>query len=282
LGERRSIDGIAAWEGGAPSEGEFKSMQNTLLIGLSRQTALQRELDVVANNIANVNTSGFKADGAVFSEYLENRASAELFASPDRRMSMVQDRMSWHDMSQGTVQKTDAPLDVAIDGEGMLVVQTARGERYTRSGALQINNIGELVTLAGDKVLGDNGPIVLQATDRDISITKDGTIKVREGQSLNSDSTRGKLRLVTFADPQQLRKDGASTFAASNGITPTPLPDAAAHVIQGAIEKSNVRPVIEMTRMIELTRAYTEVATLLQQQSDMRKNSIQQLAEVPA
>jgi flagellar basal-body rod protein FlgF len=282
LGERRSIDGIAAWEGGAPSEGEFKSMQNTLLIGLSRQTALQRELDVVANNIANVNTSGFKADGAVFSEYLENRASAELFASPDRRMSMVQDRMSWHDMSQGTVQKTDAPLDVAIDGEGMLVVQTARGERYTRSGALQINNLGELVTLAGDKVLGDNGPIVLQATDRDISITKDGTIKVREGQSLNSDSTRGKLRLVTFADPQQLRKDGASTFAASNGITPTPLPDAAAHVIQGAIEKSNVRPVIEMTRMIELTRAYTEVATLLQQQSDMRKNSIQQLAEVPA
>jgi flagellar basal-body rod protein FlgF len=282
LGERRSIDGIAAWEGGVSSEGEFKSMQNTLLIGLSRQTALQRELDVVANNIANVNTTGFKSDGAVFSEYLENRASAELFASPDRRMSMVQDRMSWHDMSQGTVQQTGGPLDVAIDGEGMLVVQTARGERYTRNGAMQINNLGELVTLAGDKVLGDNGPIVLQATDRDISITKDGTIKVREGQSLNSDSTRGKLRLVTFADPQQLRKDGASTFAASNGIAPTPLPDAAAHVIQGAVEKSNVRPVIEMTRMIELTRAYTEVATLLQQQSDMRKNSIQQLAEVPA
>ena len=257
-------------------------MENTLLIGLSRQTALQRELDVVANNIANVNTTGFKADGAVSAEFLQSRASAELFASPDRRMSMVQDRMSWHDMSQGTVQQTGGPLDVAIDGEGMLVVQTARGERYTRNGALQINNLGEVVTLAGDKVLGDNGPIVLQLTDRDIAITKNGTIKVREGQSLNSDSTRGKLRLVTFADPQQLRKDGASTFAAPNGVTPTPLPDANAHVVQGAIEKSNVRPVIEMTRMIELTRAYTEVATLLQQQSDLRKNSIQQLAEVPA
>ena len=256
-------------------------MENTLLIGLSRQTALQRELDVVANNIANVNTTGFKADGAVFAEFLQSRASAELFA-PDRRMSMVQDSMSWHDMSQGTVQQTGGTLDVAIDGEGMLVVQTARGERYTRNGALQINNLGEVVTLAGDKVLGDNGPIVLQLTDRDIAITKNGTIKVREGQSLNSDSTRGKLRLVTFADPQQLRKDGASTFAAPNGVTPTPVPDANANVVQGAIEKSNVRPVIEMTRMIELTRAYTEVATLLQQQSDLRKNSIQQLAEVPA
>jgi flagellar basal-body rod protein FlgF len=137
------------------------------------------------------------------------------------------------------------------------------------------------VTLAGDKVLGDNGPIVLQATDRDIAITQNGTIRVREGQSLNSDSTRGKLRLVTFADSQQLRKDGASTFAAPDGVAPTPLPDAGAHIVQGAIEKSNVRPVIEMTRMIELTRAYTDVATVLQQQSDMRKNSIQQLADVP-
>ena len=130
--------------------------------------------------------------------------------------------------------------------------------------------------------MGDNGPIVLQPTDRDIAITKDGTIKVREGHSLNSDSTRGKLRLVTLRQSAELRKDGASTFAAPDGVQPTPLPDANAHVVQGSIEKSNVRPVIEMTRMIELTRAYTEVATILQQQSDMRKNSIQQLAEVPA
>ena len=257
-------------------------MENALLIGLSRQTALQRELDVVANNIANVNTTGFKSDGAVFAEYLQTRATSELFASPDRRMSFVHDRMSWHDMSQGTIQQTGGPLDVVIDGEGMMVVQTARGERYTRNGAMQLNNLGELVTSSGDKILGENGPIVLQLTDRDIAITKDGTIKVREGNSLNSDSTRGKLRLVTFANPQQLRKDGAGTFRAPDGVQPTPLPDASAHVVQGSIEKSNVRPVVEMTRMIELTRAYTEVATILQQQGDLRKNSIQQLAEVPA
>lgn len=256
-------------------------MENTLLIGLSRQTALQRELDVVANNIANMNTGGFKADGAVFNEYLQSGAKAEAGPS-DRRLSFVQDRATWHDMSQGTIERTGGPLDVAVDGDGMIAVQTSRGERYTRNGAFQLNNVGQLVTGSGDLVLGDSGPITLQVTDRDVVITANGTVKVREGASLNSDSTRGKLRLVTFADPQKLQKDGAATFAAPDGQTPIPLPDAKAHVVQGSVEKSNVRPVIEMTRMIELTRAYSEVATILQQQGDLRKNSIQQLADVPA
>jgi flagellar basal-body rod protein FlgF len=254
-------------------------MDNALLIGLSRQTALQRELDIVANNIANLNTTGYKADGAVFAEFLHG---GDQFVPREQRISFVQDRMAWHDMSQGAVQVTGNPLDVAIDGDGMLVVQTARGERYTRNGALQISNTGEIVTLNGDKVLGDNGPIILQPTDRDVIITKDGTIKVREGISLTSDSTRGRLRLVTFANSQALQKDGSSTFAAPDGVAPQPLPEARANVVQGAIEKSNVQPVIEMTRMIELTRAYTEVAAILQQQNDLQKNSLQQLAEVPA
>ena len=220
-------------------------MDNALLIGLSRQTALQRELDVVANNIANASTTGFKADGAVFSEFMPKAASSDQFVARDRRLSFVQDTMSWHDMSQGTVQQTGGPLDVAIDGEGMLVVQTARGERYTRNGALQLNNLGELVTLSGDKVLGENGPIVLQLTDRDIEITKSGTIKVREGNSLTTDSTRGRLRLVTFESPKQLRKDGASTFAAQDGVTPVPLPEARA----------------ETARLLEARSAFLRVPT---------------------
>ena len=255
-------------------------MDTALLIGLSRQTALQRELDIVANNMANLNTTGFKADGAVFGEYLQNNARTQQFTGPGRRLSFVQDRMSWHDFSQGTVQPTGNPLDVAIDGDGMLVVQTVNGERYTRNGALQLNNNGELVTSNGDRVLGDSGVIILQNTDRDVVITKDGTIKVREGLSLNSDSTRGKLRVVRFDNMQQLRKDGANGFRAPEGITPVPIENPS--IVQGAIEKSNVHSVIAMTRMIEVTRSYTEVATILQQQSEMRKNSLQQLAEVPA
>jgi flagellar basal-body rod protein FlgF len=254
-------------------------MENTLLIGLSRQTALRRELEIVANNIANLNTTGFKADGAVFGEYLKDSKGANPSSPEGRRVSFVQDRMSWHDMSQGTIQKTGSPLDVAIDGDGMLVVETARGERYTRNGSLQLGPTGELVTGSGDKVLGENGPIILQPTDRDIVITKDGTIKVREGLSLNSDSTRGRLRVVTFANPQELRKDGESTFKTAEGVVPQAAEKI--NIVHGAIEKSNVRSVIEMTRMIEITRSYTEVANILQQQSDMRKNSIQQLAEVP-
>jgi flagellar basal-body rod protein FlgF len=255
-------------------------MENAVLIGLSRQTALERELAVVANNIANLNTTGFKADGAVFSEFLRDKADTDQFAAQDRRLSLVQDRMNWHDMSQGVVQQTGGPLDIAIDGDGMLAVQTANGgERYTRNGALQLNNLGQVVTTNGDTVLGESGPIVIQPTDRDIVINKDGTIKVREGQSLNSDSTRGKLRIVRFADTQQLIKEGASSYSAPAGVTPEPV--VKPNVIQGAIEKSNVRSVIEMSRMIEVTRAYTEVATIISQQNDLRKNSLQQLAEVP-
>ena len=255
-------------------------MDNILLIALSRQTTLQRELDIVANNIANLNTTAFKADGAVFAEYLQGTSSSDPSLTDEQKLSFVEDRLSWHDMTQGPFQQTGNPLDVAVDGAGMLVVQTANGERYTRNGSLQINGTGELVTSAGDKVLGDNGTIVFQPTDRDIVVTPDGTIKVREGQSLNSDSTRGKLRLVTFANPQLLQKDGSSNFLAPEGVDPQPV--ANPHVVHGSIEKSNVRSVIEMTRMIELTRTYAEVANIIQKQNELQRNAIQQLADVPA
>ena len=255
-------------------------MENVLLIALSRQTTLQRELDIVANNIANLNTTAFKADGAVFAEYLQGTSSSDPSLTDEQKLNFVEDRLSWHDMTQGPFQQTGNPLDVAVDGAGMLVVQTANGERYTRNGSLQINGTGELVTSAGDKVVGDNGPIVFQPTDRDVVVTADGTIKVREGQSLNSDSTRGKLRLVTFANPQLLQKEGSSNFLAPEGVVAQPV--ANPHVIQGSIEKSNVRSVIEVTRMIEITRAYTEVAAILQQQSELQRTAINQLAEVPA
>ena len=183
-------------------------MQNAILVGLSRQVALGRELDVVANNIANMDTTGYKADGSLFEEYLNSAARA---GGTGARVSFVVDRGIWHDMGQGPVAKTGNPLDLAIDGNAFLVVQTPRGERYTRNGALQINAAGQLVTGEGDPVIGDSGPITFQPNDRQVSISRDGTISVREGTS-NVDSQRGKLRLVTFANLQLLQKDGGSTF----------------------------------------------------------------------
>jgi flagellar basal-body rod protein FlgF/flagellar basal-body rod protein FlgG len=253
-------------------------MENASLVGLSRQIALQRELDVVANNIANLNTTGFKADNVVFQEHLMPVARANAFTPGDRQLSFVQDRATWLDLSQGPVQQTGNPLDVAISGSAFLTVQTPRGERYTRNGAMQINNAGQLVTSEGLQVIGENGPIVFQANDRNISISTDGTISVREGNN-TTDSLRGKLRLASFDQPQRLQKDGTSTYMPPPGVQAQPATQV--RVVQGNIEKSNVRSVIEMTRMVEVTRTYTQVASMLQQQSDMRRAAIEKLAEVP-
>src|SRR3954454_923840 len=165
-------------------------MENAALVGLSRQIALSRELDVVANNIANINTTGYKSDSSVFHEFLMPGVRAS--GGAGRQVSFVHDRATWTVFNQGPVQQTGNPLDVAISGNAFLAIQTPRGERYTRNGALQINNAGELVTSEGHKVIGENGPIVLQANDRAISISTDGTISVREGRN-TTDSLRGKL-----------------------------------------------------------------------------------------
>jgi len=247
-------------------------MDNLVLVALSRQVALARELDVVANNIANINTTGYKADGSLFKEYLNSAGQS------GGGVSFVQDRGVWHDMSQGPVERTGNSLDVAIDGKAFLDVQTAGGERYTRNGSMQIDATGQLVTSDGNPVLGESGPITFQQTDNQVSISRDGTISVREGTS-KVDSQRGKLRLVTFATPQRLQKDGGSTFNTTAGAAPEPATKAG--LVQGAVEKSNVRGVVEMSRMIEITRSYTQIDDLLKQQNDLSQSAIDKLAEVP-
>ncbi|HWV51566.1 flagellar basal-body rod protein FlgF [Pseudorhodoplanes sp.] len=248
-------------------------MENALLIGLSRQMSLRRELDVVSNNIANINTTGFKAGTAVFEEFMMPGASHDDFRRRDRKMSFVHDRSTWHDFGQGAIRETGNPLDVAVDEKSFLVVQTPGGERYTRNGSFQINAQGQLVNSEGHAVLGNSGPIQFQTTDKDITISRDGTISVPDG-------VRGKLRVVTFENPQRLQKDGGSTFKAADDMQPTATQYP--HVMQGALEQSNVKAVVEMTRMIEVSRHYTQIAGLLQQHGDTRRSAIERLAEVPA
>jgi flagellar basal-body rod protein FlgF len=255
-------------------------MENAVLVGLSRQVALHRELEIVSNNVANLNTTGFKSDGALFEQFMMPVARDNQFTGSDSRLHFVQDRATWLDLSQGPIAQSGNPLDVALDGRGFLVVQTPRGERYTRNGAMQINATGELVTSEGYQVIGESGPIIFQNTDRDITINADGSIRVREGANATADSSRGKLRIVDFQNPQQLQKDGSSLFDA--GTTQQPRPTADSRVVQGAVEKSNVQGVLEMTRLIEVSRSYTEVSAILQQQSEMRRDSISRLADVPA
>ncbi|EJW09680.1 Flagellar basal-body rod protein FlgF [Rhodovulum sp. PH10] len=252
--------------------------ENTALVGLSSQVALRRELDVVANNIANVNTSGFKADHMMFEEYLSPKARENRFGGRDRLVNFVEDRATWHDFRPGALQQTNNPLDVAIDGDAFLVVQTPNGERYTRAGNLKIDQRGTLVTTDGLPVMGDAGPITFQQTDHSIAISPDGRISVLEGTA-TVESQRGKLRLVQFADTQRLVKEGGTRFSAPQGVAP--VPSTTAKVNQGFVEKSNVNNVVEMTRLIEINRAYTNVSSLLQQHNDLRKSAIERLAEVP-
>jgi len=251
-------------------------MGNHLLVGLSRQLTLERQMDVVANNVANVNTNGFKADRSLFEEFLTSRAHEDNFVGRDRRISFVQDRGTFKDFTQGAAEHTKNPLDVAIDGAGFLVVQTPAGERYTRDGGLKINNQGQIVNSSGYPVLGGSGPIVMQPTDKELTIAADGNVTVLEGTN-RVDSVRGKLRIVRFADAQQLVKEGSNLYSGT-----TAQPDIVSKVQQGFIEKSNVNSVAEMSRMIEVTRAYTSISAMLQQQGDLRKTAIEKLADVPA
>ena len=245
-------------------------MENTLLIGLSRQVTLERKLDVIANNLANLRTAGFKSEDPVFEEFLMPTASIDDMLGQDRNLSYVIDSGLIRDFTTGQIEHTDNDFDVAISGEGWLVVDAPEGERYTRNGELTLNSNGELVTNQGFRVLGDAGPIVFGPSETDISIAGDGTISSSEG-------VKGRLRVVEFENQGTLLKEGDSLYSSESA----PLAATSFQITQGSIERSNVRAVVETARMIEVTRAYVSNAKMMEQLSELRRSSIQRLAEIP-
>jgi flagellar basal-body rod protein FlgF len=248
-------------------------MENAILIGLSRQVALARELDVVANNIANVDTNGFKRRGSVFQEFLAPTARHEHFKSGgDRRLSYVIDRGTALTYSQGTMERTGGALDAAIQGDAVFVVRSGPGgERYTRNGSMGINARGELVNSDGHVMLSDQGPVTISPTETELKIAQDGSITTSNGP-------RGKLRLAAVPNPQLLRNEGANLFSTAVPLQAAQPRDARLAI--GEIEKSNVKPVLEISRMIEISRAYQNVASLMQRTDEIRRGAIQRLADV--
>jgi flagellar basal-body rod protein FlgF len=245
-------------------------MENAQLVALSRQIAVQHQMDVVANNMANINTTGFKASDLMFEDFLMPVARDNDFVGLDRQVYFTQDWSTVHDMSAGSVEQTGNPLDVALMGDGFLTVDTPAGQRYTRAGALAIDASGVLVDLNGNPVLGTSGPIKFDDSDTDITIGSDGTVATNNG-------SKGKLAIAQFSDPQILAREGDNYFSG-------PAPDAAVttRVMQGAIEKSNVSGVTELTTMIRVQRAYQSLASLMQRQDELRTNAIQRLGDVRA
>lgn len=245
-------------------------MENAQLVSLSRQIALQRQMDVVANNMANINTTGFKAENLLFEDYLMPVASDNAYTGADRLVHFTEDWSTVHDMAVGPIEQTGNPLDVALQGNGFLTVQTPAGPRYTRSGSLQIDAAGTLVDLNGNPILGQGGPISFDGSDTDISITADGSV-------ITSNGNKGKLALVEFADPQVLAREGDNYYSGPAGA-----PAIQTRIVQGALERSNVSGVTEMANMIRVQRAYQTLANLMQRQDELQTNAVQRLGDVSA
>lgn len=245
-------------------------MENAQLISLSRQIALQRQMDVVANNIANLNTTGFKAESILFEEFVMPVAADQNFPPADQSVSFTQDWATIHDMAPGAIVQTGNPLDVALEGDGFLVVETAAGERWTRAGSLQVDAEGVLVDFDGNPVLGDGGRITFDAGDSDIMIDATGAISTSAG-------AKGRLRIVEFANPYELAREGNNLFAGGE-----PAAAAGTRIVQGAVERSNVSGVAEMAEMIRVQRAYQSVAAMIDRQDEIRRSAIQKLGSLNA
>lgn len=245
-------------------------MENAQLIALSRQVALQRQMDVVANNMANLNTTGFKGESLQFEDYLMPVDAGVDFGWGDELLHYTQDWGTTHDLTPGAIAQTGNPLDVALQGEGYLTILTPAGERYTRNGALTLNNAGELVTQDGYQVAGDGGPIVFAPGETGITIGADGSVRSSAG-------SKGMLQIAEFDDPQSLTREGSTLFVGEGA-----LPAIATRVVQGAIERSNVSGITEMAEMIRITRSYTSLAKLMEQQDQLRQQAIQSLGSLSA
>lgn len=246
-------------------------MENASLVALSRQLVLRRKMDVIANNVANMETTGFKRQELLFDEYKMPVARANTFdVRRDRVHSYVEDWITSTDFSEGTLETTGNPFDIAIQGDGFFVVQTPDGERYTRSGSFQLDSTGRLVTPDGNPVMSEGGEVIFEPNELDVVIGTDGTISTNEG-------VRGQLRLVTFAQPGALKKVGDNLFSGEGA-----QPATTAFVKQGTIELSNVVGVTEMTRLIEVSRSYEQVSRMINDQDDLRSRAINRLGDMTA
>ena len=231
-------------------------MENTSYVALSRQTALWRELEVVANNMANANTPAFKGSQVQFEDYVvKTKSSHTPFG---QKVSFVHDFGMIRDTREGPLTKTDAPLDVALHGDGYFTIDTPAGQRYTREGHFRLDENGMIVTASGYPVLQSNDtPIVLAPNEAQVTIAPDGTISTENG-------IIGQLKVVTFDDDQQVKNAGDGTYQTNQTANVVDRPSMS----QGMLEESNVQPITEMTNMLTILRSYEGVQNLIQAEQD--------------
>lgn len=241
-------------------------MENTVLAVISRQMGIQREMDAIANNLANSSTDGFKSERILFSEILQDIGN-------NQSITFMKAAGVIRDYSDGPLRMTGNPLDIAIRGEGFFKIETDNGIFYTRSGRLNIDATGMIVNADGQPFLGDSDlPILTIPGDNSIVIEPDGRV-------LSDSGELGRLALVVFEDISRLEKIGSGLYASkADPIIPDDPGDVT--VIQGALEGSNVVSITEMTKMISLLRSYQGSQTLGNEEHDLRRKAISVIGSV--
>ena len=234
-------------------------MDNSIYVALSRETALFRDMDIMANNLANANTTGYGAERIMFSSYMGKDVN-----QGDRNpMAIAYDIASYRDTTDGSLKTTGNQLDVAIQGRGYFMVETPLGIRYTRAGNFQTDANGTLVTAAGYPVLDASSQQIQFPEDMvSVEIGSAGNIKVN-GEDF------GALAVVEFDNEQLLERLNGGLYSTDA----SPVASETARVAQGVLENSNVQPIMEMTRMIKVARAVSSTAKFIETMYDLQRKT---------
>ncbi|WP_299947447.1 flagellar hook-basal body complex protein [uncultured Ruegeria sp.] len=233
---------------------------DTAYVTLSRQSGLMNEMRMVANNIANANTTGYRQQGVVFSEFVR-----DMPGNPSLSLSRAQVRNT--SLQQGMLTETGGSFDFAIEGDGFFMIETPAGNRLTRAGSFSPNAEGDLVTMDGHRVMDSNGAPVFVPPDADtIDVGSDGTMSVN-GQIL------GQIGVYGVADPQNLVREGSTHFRPGGQVDPMDEPV----VLHRFLEGSNVNAVGQVTRMIEVQRAYELGQSFLEAEDERVRGALKAL-----
>jgi flagellar basal-body rod protein FlgF len=244
-------------------------MQTATDIALSRLVAQQRAMDVTATNLANMGTPGFKAERTLFADWLSRQTGTNTPLG-GKIVSYTQDRATYRSQMEGALTHTANPLDLAITGDGFFTLQTKQGPRLTRSGRFGLQPDGTVGDVEGNALLDNAGqPIQLSPADTDIQVAGDGTISSQNGQL-------GRVGIVQPSDFNRLQAEGNRLFNA-DAVTTSPV--VAPHIVQGALEESNVQAVQETTAMMNQLREFQFVSQFVQAESERQQTAIDKLTQ---
>lgn len=238
-------------------------MENSIYLGISRQMTLRTNMDIVANNVANMNTNGYRGQNLLFEEYISDPRGA------DDELSFVYNRGQYDLTDPGPVSFTGNQLDVALEGPGFIGIQGPDGEvGFTRDGGFELDSAGVLKIHGGLSVASaGGGDIVIPPGSTEIEIDENGVISNQDGQL-------GQIMISEFENLQELEARGNNIYSIGDARA---TPALQTRVKQGLLEGSNVKPVIEMTRMIETLRDYQSVQRLIQNENERLRGAIQRL-----